>query len=180
MKIMGLKDVINQILNYRSDLTHEEIQQMVINKKNDAGNFLTDETAVRLVASDLGVKIQKKTPHLKIQIKDLFSGLNDVSLTCQIISVYPPKTFKRRDWTEGKFASIIVSDKTGNLKVILWDNKANMITKGKLQQKQTIRISHAYVREGLDGNLELHVGEKSNIKTYKVETKNSKITKDYV
>ena len=165
---MDLKEVINQILKYRSDIKYEEIQQMVTNKKNDAGNFLTDETAARLVASDLGVKIQKKPLCLKIQIKDLVSGLNDVSLTGQVISVYPPRTFKRRDWTEGKFASIVVSDKTGNLKVILWDNKVNIIEKGKLQQKQTIRISHAYVREGQDGNPELHVGEKSSIKAFKM------------
>jgi ssDNA-binding replication factor A large subunit len=168
---MGLKEIINQIQTYRSDINYEEIQQMITNKKNDAGNFLTDETAARLVATDLGVEIQKKPLHLKIQIKDLVSGLNDVSVTCQIISIYPPRTFKRRDWTQGKFASIIVSDKTGNLKVILWDNKTRMIEKGKLQQKQTIRISHAYVREGQDGNLELHVGEKGNVKAFKVETK---------
>ena len=171
MNIMGLKEIINQIQTYRSDINYEEIQQMITNKKNDAGNFLTDETAARLVATDLGVEIQKKPLHLKIQIKDLVSGLNDVSVTCQIISIYPPRTFKRRDWTQGKFASIIVSDKTGNLKVILWDNKTRMIEKGKLQQKQTIRISHAYVREGQDGNLELHVGEKGNVKAFKVETK---------
>ena len=171
MNIMGLKEIINQIQTYRSDINYEEIQQMITNKKNDAGNFLTDETAARLVATDLGVEIQKKPLHLKIQIKDLVSGLNDVSVTCQIISIYPPRTFKRRDWTQGKFASIIVSDKTGNLKVILWDNKTRMIEKGKLQQKQTIRISHAYVREGQNGNLELHVGEKGNVKAFKVETK---------
>jgi ssDNA-binding replication factor A large subunit len=171
VNIMGLKEIINQIQTYRSDINYEEIQQMITNKKNDAGNFLTDETAARLVATDLGVEIQKKPLHLKIQIKDLVSGLNDVSVTCQIISIYPPRTFKRRDWTQGKFASIIVSDKTGNLKVILWDNKTRMIEKGKLQQKQTIRISHAYVREGQDGNLELHVGEKGNVKAFKVETK---------
>lgn len=168
---MGLKQVIDQILKYRSNIKYEEIQQMVTNKKNDAGNFLTDETAARLVASDLGVKIQKKPLCFKIQIKDLVSGLNDVSLTGQVISVYPPRTFKRRDWTEGKFASIVVSDKTGNLKVILWDNMVNIIEKGKLQQKQTIRISHAYVREGQNGKPELHVGEKGNIKTFKVEKK---------
>ena len=171
MNIMGLKEIINQIQTYRSDINYEEIQQMITNKKNDAGNFLTDETAARLVATDLGVEIQKKPLHLKIQIKDLVSGLNDVSVTCRIVPIYPPRTFKRRDWTQGKFASIIVSDKTGNLKVILWDNKTRMIEKGKLQQKQTIRISHAYVREGQDGNLELHVGEKGNVKAFKVETK---------
>ena len=137
---------------------------MIENKKREAGGFLSNETAARLVASELGVKIAKKPCRLKIQIKDLFSGLNDVSLTGQVLSIYPPKTFKRRDWTEGKIASILISDESGTLRVVLWDNNVDMIEKGKIQQGQAVRISHAYVREGQDGKTEIHVGDKGSIK----------------
>jgi len=161
---MGLKETVNQILLSRSDIQREEILQMIENKKREAGDFLTNETAARLVASELGVKIAKKPFRLKIEIKDLVSGLNDVSLAGQVVSVYPPKTFKRRDWTEGRLASILVSDESGTLRVVLWDNQVDLVEKGKIQQEQTVRISHAYVREGLDGKPELHVGDKGNIK----------------
>ena len=80
-----------------------------------------------------------------------------------VISIYPSKTFKRRDWTKGKLASILVSDKTGTLRVVLWDNKTEIIENGKIQKKQKIRISHGYVRLGLDGNSELHLGDKATI-----------------
>ena len=129
---MGLDEIINQILTARPDIKREEIIQMIKAKKQGAANFLTDETAARIVATDMGIEIAKKAPRLKIQIKDLISGLNDVSLSGQVMSVYPPKTFKRRDWTEGKLASILVSDKTGTLRVILWDNKADIIENGKI------------------------------------------------
>jgi replication factor A1 len=161
---MDLKETVNQILSSRSDIQREEIMKMIENKKREAGGFLSNETAARLVASELGVEIAKKQIHLKIQIKDLVSGLNDVSLAGQVISVYPPKTFKRRDWTEGKLASILISDESGTLRVILWDNKAEPVEKGKIQQEQTIRVSHAYAREGQDGKPELHVGDKGSIK----------------
>ena len=175
---MGLKETVNQILSSRSDIQREEIMQMIENKKKEAGDFLTNETAARLVASELGLKIAKKQFRLKIQIKDLVSGLNDVSLSGQVVSVYPPKTFKRRDWTEGKLASILVSDETGTLRVVLWDNKVDIVEKGKIQQEQTVRISHGYVREGLDGKPELHLGDKGNIKILSEATKKlSEITK---
>jgi replication factor A1 len=161
---MGLKETVNQILLSRSDIQREEILQMIENKKREAGDFLTNETAARIVASELGVEIAKKPFRLKIEIKDLVSGLNDVSLAGQVVSVYPPKTFKRRDWTEGKLASILVSDKSGTLRVVLWDNKVDLIEEGKIQQEQTVRISHGYVREGQDGKPELHVGDKGSIK----------------
>jgi replication factor A1 len=168
---MDLKETVNQILSSRSNIQREEIMKMIENKKREAGGFLSNETAARLVASELGVEIAKKQIHLKIQIKDLVSGLNDVSLAGQVISVYPPKTFKRRDWTEGKLASILISDDSGTLRVILWDNKADLVEKGKIQQEQTIRVSHAYAREGQDGKPELHVGDKGSIKILSDEAK---------
>jgi replication factor A1 len=168
---MGLEEIVNQILASRSDIKREKILEMIKNKKRGAGNFLTDGTAARLVASELGVEIAKKPLRLKIQIKDLVSGLNDVSLTGQVMSVYPPKTFKRRDWTEGKLASVLVSDKSGSLRVVLWDNKVELVEAGKIQREQIVRILHGYVREGLDGNPELHVGDKGKIKILREATK---------
>ena len=168
---MDLKEIINQILASRSDIKREKILEMIENKKKGAGDFLTDETAARISASELGVKIVKKPFQLKIQIQDLVSGLNDVTVTGEVVSVYPPKTFKRRDWTEGKLASILVSDKSGTLRVVLWDDKVDLIESVKIQRDQTIRISHGYVREGLDGKPELHMGNKANIKILTESTK---------
>ena len=168
---MGLKEIVNQILSSRSDIKREEILKMIENKKKGVGDFLSDETAARIVASEMGVETAQKSFHLKIQIKDLVSGLNDVSLAGQVVSVYPPKTFKRRDWTEGKLASIIVSDNSGRLRVLLWDNKVDLVEAGKIQQEQTVRISHGYVRQGQDGNPELHVGDKGHIKILAEGTK---------
>jgi replication factor A1 len=145
--------------------------KMIENKKIEAGGFLSNETAARLVASELGVEIAKKKFHLKISIKDLVSGLNDVSLSGQVLSVYPPKTFKRKDWTDGKLASILISDESGTVRVILWDNKADLVEQINIQQEQKIRISHAYVREGQDGKPELHVGNKGNIKILSIAAK---------
>ena len=161
---MNIEEIIKRILSSRSDTKRKDILEMIKKKKIGAGDFLTDETAARIAASDLGVAIVQKPIRLKIQIQDLVSGLNDVTISGQVVSVYPSKTFTRRDWTEGKLASIIVSDKSGTLRVVLWDNKTEIIDRGKIQREQKIRISHGYVREGLDGKPELHLGDKGNIK----------------
>lgn len=169
---MGLEEIVNQILSSRSDIEREKIIELIKNKKKETGNFLNDETAARIVASGLGVKITKKPIHLKIQIKDLVSGLNDVSLTGQVVSIFPPKTFKRRDWTNGKLAYIIISDTSGTLRVILWDEQADFIEKKKIQKEQIIKVSHGYVRESQDGKPELHLGDKGKIKIIARPTKN--------
>jgi replication factor A1 len=160
---MSLEKIVEQILSSRSDLKRKEILEMIEKKKKGAGDFLSEETAARIVASELGLKSGKKPLRLEIQIKDLISGLNDVTITGKVVALYPAKIFTRRDWTEGKLASVLVSDKSGTLRVVLWDDKVDLVESGKIQQKQTIRISHGYVREGWRGNLELHVGNRGSI-----------------
>jgi replication factor A1 len=164
---MSLHEIVNRILSSRSDLKREEIMEMIEKKKKAAGNFLTDETAARITAQELGIEIAKQPAKLKIEIRDLVSGLNDVTLTGQVTAIYPPKTFKRRDWTEGKLASLVVSDQTGTLRVVLWDEKVELVQTKNIQQNQTIKISHGYVRQGLDGKPELHLGQRGTIKVLK-------------
>jgi len=160
---MGLEEIVEQILSSRPDLTRQEVLKMIEKKKEGVGEFFTDETAARIVASDLGVEILQKPLRLEILIQDLVSGLNDVTVTGRVITVYPPQTFTRRDWTEGKLARLLIADRSGTLKVVLWDDKTALVDTGKVEQEQIIKISHGYVREGLDGKLELHVGSRGNI-----------------
>jgi len=42
-----------------------------------------------------------------------------------------------------------------------------LVEGGKIQREQTIRISHGYVREGLNGKPELHLGQRGSIKVIK-------------
>ena len=163
----NLEQIVNRILSSHSDLNRKEIMKIIEEKKRNAGDFLTDETAARIVASELGVKILKKPFRLKIQIQDLVSGLSDVTVSGRVDAIYPPKTFARRDFTEGKLASLVVRDESGTLRVILWDNKVELVEKGKIQREQQIRISHGYVREGRNGKPELHLGQRGNIKIIK-------------
>ncbi len=158
-----MEEIVKQILSSRNDLKREEVLEMIEQKKRGAGDFLTEKTAARIVASELGVESDKKPFRLEIQIEDLISGLNDVTVSGHVIAVYSPKIFTRRDWTEGKLVSLLVSDKSGTLRVVLWDDKVNLVESGKIQQEQNIRILHGYVREGWGGNLELHVGKRASI-----------------
>ena len=160
---MSLEKIVEQILSSRPDLTRQEVHKMIEKKKEGVGEFFTNETAARIIASELGVEIAQKPLQLEILIQDLVSGLNDVTVAGRVITVYPPKTFTSRDLTEGKFARLLIADTSGTLKVVLWDDKTALMETGKVEQGQIIEVSHGYVREGLDGKLELHVGSRGNI-----------------
>jgi len=160
---MGLGEIIERILSIRQDLTREEVLRMVKEKKTESGGYFTDEGAARIVASELGVEISREPFRPEVLIQDLVSGLNDVTVTGRVIIVYPSKTFTRRDGAEGRVARLLIVDKSDTLRVALWDDKASLLDNGKVKPGQIIRVLHGYVREGLDGKLELHVGSRGDV-----------------
>lgn len=160
---MSLEAIVEQILLFRPELTREEVLRMIEEKKKGAEDFFTDEAAARIVALELGVEIARKPLRVEALIQDLVSGLNDVTVAGRVIIVYPPRTYIRPDLTEGRFARLIIADKSGTLRVVLWDDKTNLTEDRKVEEGQIIKVSHGYVREGLDGKLELHVGLRGDL-----------------
>ncbi len=161
--MMCLEDVVNRILLSRPDLSRKEVLKRIEGKKKSVEGYLTDETAARIVATELGVGVSKENFKDGIPIKDVVSGLNDVTITGRIITVHSPQTFTRSDMTRGTVAHLLMADKTGTIRVVLWNDKTRNVETGKLVQGQIIKFSHGYVREGLDGKTELHVGSRGEI-----------------
>jgi len=164
---VDLEQIVQQILMARRDLSREEVLKKIIERKRSAGDYFLDEVAARLVANDLGVEIPNNEDafHAEIAVKDLVSGLNDVTIVGRIIVVYPIQTFPRSDLTEGKVARLLLADKTGSLRLVLWDEKIHMVESGRLLPGQIAKVLHGYARDAIDGRLELHLGKKGDIET---------------
>jgi replication factor A1 len=161
---MELNEIIRRVISVRPEISREEFLKKVEEKKKELGNYFADETIAKIVASELGAEISEKFEgKLEISIKDLVSGLNDVTVSGRVFSVFPVRTFKRRLKGQGKVARLVIDDETGKLKVVLWDENVKLVEEAKLRKGQKIRILHGYVRESLRGELELHVGERGEI-----------------
>lgn len=158
---MLLEDVIAKILSARPELTRDEVLRMIEAKERDAKGFLTRESAALSLAAELGIPIQVSFKP-EIQIKNLVSGLGDVTITGRVIYVSPLRRFMRRDGGEGSKRSIYIADKTGKVKVNLWNERAESPNWDTLVDK-IVRFSHASVRRGPSGRVELNVDLRSNI-----------------
>ncbi len=160
---MTAENLIKEILRLNPKMTKEQLQEMIKAKVEESKGFLTVESATRAVAVDLHVKSLKIPFMDKITIKDLISGLGDVTIIARIIFVGSLKKFITPEETEGRFKTLIVADKTGNLKVILWGNNADVAESLNLLG-QTAQFLHGYVRQGRNGKLELNLGSKGSIR----------------
>jgi len=162
---VDLEQIVQRILLTRRDLKREEVLKLIYERKRGAEDYLLDDVAARIVASELGVEIPQADEAFRseISVGDLVSGLNDVTLTARVIIVYPIQAFSRPDLTEGRVARLLLADKSDSLRLVLWNDKISLVEKGKIESGKIVRVLHGYVREGLDGKLELHIGQRGDL-----------------
>ena len=161
---MITQDQIQEILSKNPLISQEQIIERLEAERERAGGLLNDETLLRLIAAKYGVQVQQN-PILNngvLSTSLLFPGLHDVTVAGRLIAVFPAKTFQSAE-KSGKFATLIIADKEDILRVVLWNEKTELVEMGKLKAGQTIRLIHGYTREDRYGKTELHLGNKSKI-----------------
>jgi replication factor A1 len=162
--VLSLEEIIRRVLAQRPDMTREALLQMLQEKREKAGRLLTDEGAAHMVASDLGVSVTGSGGFkTTLDVKDLIIGASDVSVTGTVILAYPSQTFQRRDGAQGRVGRLVIQDSTGSVKVVLWDEKAELLDQRRIMPGATVRVNHGYVRVGLDGRPEVNVGRRGSL-----------------
>ncbi|MBS7622094.1 hypothetical protein KEJ39_00235 [Candidatus Bathyarchaeota archaeon] len=158
---MNLEEITRKILEQRQDLTQNDLQDLIEKKKADAHGLLSDEGAARLVAQDLEVRVNGRS-FSEIKIADLVCNLSDVTVKGRVIAQSPVREFRRRNGTLGKLLRLILADKTGTVKCLLWDDQADNLA-GSSLEGQVVRLTHGYTRSGRLGSVELNCNERSEI-----------------
>ena len=160
--VSTVQSIVDDILSKRHDLSAEQVFALIEEKKNEGRGLLSDEGAARLVAEELLIQM-RGTDLGRMQVKDLVSGLNDVTISGRVLLAWPPREFQRRDGTPGRVVRVIMVDRTGRVPCALWDRHADTASKKGILQGKIIRIGHAYTRQGLAGDVEVHAGDRSSI-----------------
>ena len=160
---MTTQEIIDKILAKNPEISQEQILEKIQAEKSRTGGLFGDETILRLIAARYGVEVQQNTIHNDgiLSTSRLFAGLNDVTVAGRLIAVFPARTFEGEK--PGKFATLMVADYEGILRVVLWNDKADLVEKGELKVGQAVRLLHGYTRQDRYGKVELHLGGKSQI-----------------
>ena len=162
--MQNIQDIIAKILEQSPNLTRETVLEMVRQKRDGAGKLLTDEGAAHLVAGDLGVSLSGSSSFKNtLDIKDLIIGSSDVSISGKVVITYPTQSFKKKDGAEGRVGRFVLQDGTGSTKIVLWDERAELLDQQRIPIGSTARVNHGYVRPSLDGKPEVNVGNRGSI-----------------
>ncbi len=161
---MTAQDIIQAILAEHPELSEQQLLESLEQERARSGGLLGDETLLRLLAAKHGVEVsQQKAVFSNILSSGrLFAGLNDVSVEGRLIAVFPARSFNGAE-KSGKFANLLIVDDDSILRVVLWNERADIVEGGELQTGQTVRLLHGYTRDDRYGKVELHLGNKSKI-----------------
>jgi len=166
---MTAEEIIQQILSEQPEVSRDQILENLETAKNKTAGLIAEETLLRLIAARYGIETIQRRAIRKLPISHLVAGLNDVTVTGRVIVVYPPRAFSGE--RSGKVANLMIGDKDATLRVVLWNDKVDLVESGELKTGQVVRFSHGYTRKDWKGKVELHLGGKSQIE---VEPKNVK------
>jgi replication factor A1 len=156
-------ELFSKLLEQKPELSRSDIEEMITQKKEKIGaGYLTDQGALFLVASDLGVTISEPTKS-EVEIKDLYAGAKEVTLQTRVLNVSPKKQFSRKDGSQFLLRNMTVYDNNSSVTVKLWDEKANLPEMVNIRPGDLIKIIKAYVKSDLNGQPTLNIGSGSTI-----------------
>ena len=169
-KLSEFDELLNNILKQKPEFTREDIQDKIQQKKEKIGaGYLTDQGALFLIASDLGIGLTQ-TFKTEIRLKDLSVGAKDVSVESRVLNISPARQFSRKDGSPFLLRTMTIYDNDSTVSVKLWDEKANIPGIEKLNPGDLIKIIKAYVKSDLNGSPTINVGSGSEIDTTNQES----------
>ncbi len=159
------EDLLGKLLEQKPGLTREGIEEQVRQKKEKIGaGYLTDQGALFLIASDMGVSISEPIK-TGMSLEDIYSGAREVSLESRVLSISQPRQFSRKDGSPFFLRTMTVYDSKSTASVKLWDEKANLPSLEGLKPGDLIKIIKAYVKSDLTGTPTINVGSGSSIES---------------
>jgi len=100
------------------------------------------------------------------KITELETGRDNISVTGRVLHISNVKKFTSKKGREGKLANMIISDDTGEIRVVLWTENIKFLK--KILEGDVIKINNAEVKQGFRED-ELHMKLDSTIQKLKEE-----------
>lgn len=159
---MKAEAYINKIIE-STGLTRKEIQNMVEDKKKELKGLISEEGALFVIARELGVDVKEENKDLmndiEIYISDITYNMKNININGRIKEIYNANKFNKADGGTGYVGSFLLHDKTGEIRIVLWDDHVNIFGKDNFQQNGLVKIVNGTVRKGKFEDKEIHIGK---------------------
>jgi ssDNA-binding replication factor A large subunit len=158
---MPLSDIVSKIKE-KTGLDEIEINKRIEEKLRSLDGLVSPEGAAYIIAHELDVQLFEQLTKKEQKVSELLVGMRNATVVGKVTRTFDPRTFDKAG-RKGIVGSFFLADETGEIRVVIWDDRANWLKEGKLAPGKVVKVKDAYVKEARDQNKELHLNLRSMI-----------------
>lgn len=99
---MSADDIIGRITSTCPWISRDQVLSRLEKEKHKVGGLISDNALLKMIAAEFGCELTKTDAQMPLLlIKDLFPGLNDVTVTGRVLAIFGSKAFdgvKKGSW----------------------------------------------------------------------------------
>jgi replication factor A1 len=164
MKEMN-EEIIKEYEKIKDKVSYEDFLTEMEKRTQDYEevSFMSDLDVARVI---VGEYIDEKNKPLAednpvLKISELKTGNRNINLVGRVMRISNVKKFTSRKGREGKLANLILTDETGELRVVLWTENVKLLK--KIAEGDVVQISDVEIKQGFRDD-EAHLNMNSTIK----------------
>ncbi len=119
---------------------------------------VSEKSDVEVEPSDLCQEDYPFIDQFLIPVRDISLSGQSAHFAGKVKAIFPMSTFTRQDNSEGKVLRFFISDATGDVMVVAWNERAENL-KQRLRDDAGVKLINAKVKASSGGGLEVHVDE---------------------
>ena len=157
-----------------SGLSEEQLEKELERRMKEFGGFMTKQGILFIIAKEHGINPYNNAYYkeldqmidydeFSITISEIKEQMTNIVLVGKIFSFTKPHEFIRKDSSVGTVSSFILGDWTGAIKVVLWEDSAQLVQSEFFKQGEIIRIIGGYSKVGTEGSVEVHLGKNGRL-----------------
>jgi replication factor A1 len=155
-------DELIEKITEKSGLDEEEVRGKVEAKKKELNGLITPEGAAHIIAGELGLTFLDGVVEIpRLKLENVIPGMSSVDVVGKLTRIFEIRSFEKSDKTKGKIASGILSDETSALRIVFWDQNAELVEKGEIKEGDIIKLKDGYTKENRNGEAEIHLGNRA-------------------
>ena len=162
---MPIDEIIKKISD-GANLPADKIRELIKTKCDAHDGLVSEEGAAHIVAHDLNVELFKMPDESgsRVTIKDLVIGMRNFELVGKVSQVFPIREFQKQGKTS-QVGNFNLMDESGTTRIVLWDQKANIIKEGALKENQIVKIKNGNIKSSnfSPNGKELHLTIRSQL-----------------
>ncbi|HDP74203.1 MAG TPA: DUF2240 family protein [Candidatus Woesearchaeota archaeon] len=152
---------IVQTIKEKSGLSEKEIESKIKEKIDSLSGLVSREGAAHIIANELGIQLIEKFSG-KLDIQNIVDGMRKVEVSGKVVRKFDVREFGKKDGTSGKVGALILSDETGTVRVVFWNDLVELFE--KIKEGDVLRVKNAYARlNKVSGGIELQISDTSSV-----------------